>query len=58
MSKRKHIECARLALEANRLRAKTPRPTVRTIAAILGISYWSARHYIAGECKAVWRLGR
>lgn len=58
MSKRKHIECARLALEANRLRGLKPRPTVRAIAKKLGISYWTARHYIAGECKAEKRLGR
>lgn len=57
-SKRKHAECARLASAANRLRNMPSRPTVRAIAEILGVSYWCARHYIAGECKAEKRLGR
>lgn len=55
--KRPHKEVARLARRAISMRFSTPRPTVRQIAAKLGVSYWAARHYIAGECKAMFKAG-
>lgn len=55
--KRKHADVAKLARQAVDLRFSEPRPTVRQIAAKLGVSYWAARHYIAGECKAMFKAG-
>ncbi len=56
--KRKHGEVAQLAALVCSLRKSNPRPTLREIAQEIGVSYWAARHYIAGECKALTRLGR
>lgn len=58
MRRRPHKEVARLARRVLERRSQTPRPTVRQIARELGISYWTARHYVNGECKALYRLGR
>ena len=55
--KRPHKQVAQLARKAVDLRCSKPRPTVKQIAAKLGVSYWAARHYLAGECKAMFKAG-